>query len=92
MTQSRGTHAPEEVESGATLGQQIRLGASIAAIAALVLFFLQNLQEVEMHFLWFDWDTRLIFALVASSGLGALAAWLTSAIRRRGRRAQRVRE
>ena len=88
MTQSRGTPIPEAADGGASLGHRIRMGAGVVAIAALLLFFLQNLQEVRMHFLWFDWDTRLIFALFVSSAVGGVAAWLVGALRRRGQRAR----
>ena len=85
MTQSRGAQIPEPVDDRPSLGHQLRMGAGVVAIAALLLFFLQNLQEVRMHFLWFDWDTRLIFALLASAIVGGVAAWLIGALRRRGR-------
>ena len=88
MTESRGTQIPEATERGATLGHQLRMGAGGVATAALLLFFLQNLQEVRMHFLWFDWETRLIFALLVSSVVGGVAAWLIGALRRRGQRAR----
>jgi uncharacterized integral membrane protein len=86
MTQSSGAQIPEAVDSGATLGQQVRMGAGVVAIGALLLFFLQNLQEVRMHFLWFDWDTRLIFALLVSAVVGGVGAWLVGTLRRRGQR------
>lgn len=88
MTEERGgARVPQPKEGGTSLGHQIRLGAGVVAIAALLLFFLQNLQEVRMHFLWFDWDTRLIFALLVSSVVGGVAAWLVGALRRREQRA-----
>ena len=87
MTQSKSTEAIEAPEP-ASLGRQIRMGAGVVATAALLLFFLQNLQEVRMHFLWFDWHTRLIFALLVSSVVGGVTAWLAGALRRRGQRAR----
>ena len=86
MTQShpnQPTPAPDEAMS---LGARIRLGAGVLAIVALLLFFLQNLQQVQLHFLWFDWHTRLIFALFASAAMGGVATWLISALRRRASR------
>ncbi len=55
------------------------LGALVLGL--LVLFLLQNLQKTEIHFLWFDWKTRIVFALLASSVFGALATWLFSTFR-----------
>jgi uncharacterized integral membrane protein len=86
MTQSRGTQITEAPEERASLGHQLRIGAGVVAILGLLLFFLQNLQEVRMHFLWFDWDTRLIFALLVSAVVGGVAAWLIGALRHRGQR------
>ncbi len=86
MTQGRdGAPTPQPVEDEASLGDRVRMGVGVIAIAALLLFFLQNLQEVQMHFLWFDWDTRLIFALLVSSIVGGVAAWLVGVLRRRQR-------
>lgn len=50
-------------------------------VGALVLFLLQNLQRTEIHFLWFDWKTRMVFALLASAVIGSLATWLFGAFR-----------
>ena len=64
----------------------IRLAIGVAAGVLLVVFFLQNLQEVEVHFLWFDWNTGLIWALAASAVIGALGAAAFSTLRARARR------
>ena len=88
MTRSRDGGQTSEVPvpvEGVGLGARLRTGAAFVAIAALGLFFFQNLQEVRMHFLWFDWDTRLIFALFVSAAAGGVAAWLIGALRRRAR-------
>jgi uncharacterized integral membrane protein len=90
MAQKRdGATTPQPVEPGPGLAHQIRVGTGIVAIAALLLFFAQNLQEVQMHFLWFDWSTRLIFALFVSAAVGGVASWLVGALRRRGQRTKR---
>ena len=87
MTRSRDGGEMSEVPGDAVgIGARIRMGAGAIAIAALLLFFLQNLQEVRMHFLWFDWHTRLIFALFVSAAAGGVAAWLIGALRRRANR------
>lgn len=91
MTRGRdGSQLPAEVDDEAGLGDQIRMVVGVVALAALLLFFVQNLQEVQMHFLWFDWNTRLLFALFASAAVGGVATWLFSALRRRAQRAKRA--
>jgi uncharacterized integral membrane protein len=67
---------------------RLRMGAGVVAVAALALFFLQNLQEVDIHFLWFDWTTRMLWALLVSAAVGALAA-LAFGMRRPREREQR---
>lgn len=61
--------------------RQWRLWLSAAAFAALVLFLLQNLQHVPIHFLGFDWHPRLIWALLASVLVGGLAVFLAMTVR-----------
>jgi uncharacterized integral membrane protein len=80
-------HLPP-VEERTLLGQ-IRLWGGIAGAGLLVLFLLQNLQEVEINFLWFEWNIRLIFGLVVSAVLGALASMLFGFFRRRAQAAER---
>jgi uncharacterized integral membrane protein len=71
-----------------TLGDQLRFGGIVVAAVALLLFFFQNLQEVEINFLWFDWNTQMVWALLVSAVVGALAVWLGMQIlARRQRRA-----
>jgi uncharacterized integral membrane protein len=53
---------------------RVKLGLGALAVTLLVVFFLQNLQEVDIHFLWFDWTTRMLYALVIAAIVGALAA------------------
>jgi uncharacterized integral membrane protein len=62
---------------------RIKLAVGIVALAALALFLLQNLQEVEVHFLWFDWSTRMLWALLASAAFGGIATFLIGTLRRR---------
>lgn len=57
------------------------LGA--VALGALLLFLLQNLQEADVHFFWFDWSTRMVWALLVSAIAGALAAILIGTLSRR---------
>jgi len=46
------------------------IGAAVAGFLLLV-FFLQNMQEVSIHFLWIDKRIDMIWALVLSAILGA---------------------
>ncbi len=77
--------AQEFIEQ-ASLWDRIKLGAGLTALGLLALFLLQNLQEVEVHFLWFDWSIRLLFALMLSAAFGGLGAVLIGTLSRRRER------
>jgi uncharacterized integral membrane protein len=62
---------------------RMKVIVGLVSLGILILFLLQNLQEVDIHFLWFDWSTRMVWALLASSVVGALATVAFSTIRRR---------
>jgi uncharacterized integral membrane protein len=68
---------------------RIRLGAGIGGLGLLIIFLLQNLQTSTVHFLWFDWEVRTVFALLAAAICGALASMLFGFFRRRARRSER---
>lgn len=59
---------------------RIKQAAGLLALAALALFLLQNFQRVEVHFLWFDWHTRMLWALSASAAFGAIGTFLAGAL------------
>ena len=88
MSDNRPAPTPQPDEM--SFSEKARLYGSIAIVAVLVLFFLQNLQEAEVRFLWFEWETRVIWALVVSAIFGALATLSVVTIRSRAarRRAQ----
>ncbi len=67
-----------------SLWSQIKLGIGIVAALLLLLFMVQNLQRVEIHFLWFDWNTRLLFALVIAAAFGGISAVVAGTLIRRG--------
>ncbi len=69
-----------------SLTEKARFYGGIAVVAILVVFFLQNLQEAEVRFLWFEWETRVIWALVVSAVFGALATFSVLTIRSRAAR------
>jgi uncharacterized integral membrane protein len=70
-------------DNGATLLAKIKTGAGAVALGALALFLFQNLQEVDVHFLWFDWSTRMTWALLASAAFGGIGAVLIGTLARR---------
>ncbi len=58
--------------------------ALLAALVLLLIFIIQNSQDVKIKFLFFgSVNTALIWALVISALLGALIGWLAPRVRRR---------
>lgn len=57
------------------------LGAAGIVMGILIL---QNLQEVEVRFLFIDTRIPLIFALLIVGALGALVGWAAPRVRRGG--------
>jgi len=80
------TTPPEEPRD---VTDQLRLWGTVAAGVALILFFFQNLEEVEINFLWFAWTTDMIWALITSALLGAVGMFLGQTFWNRRRRKQR---
>jgi uncharacterized integral membrane protein len=74
------------VEEPRSIADWVKLGIGVVGGIALIVFFLQNRQEVNVNFLWLEWNTGLIWALLASAIIGALSAVAFSTIRARGRR------
>ena len=50
----------------------------------LAILILQNLQEVEVRFLFINTTIPLIFALLLAGALGALIGWAAPRVRRGG--------
>ncbi len=88
MSQDRPTVPANAGEMSLT--ERLRLYGGIAMIVVLITFFLQNLHEAELRFLWFEWETRVIWALLLSAILGAISTLSVMTIRGRAarRRAQ----
>jgi uncharacterized integral membrane protein len=76
-------------EPGRGLFGNIRFWGGIGAGALLVIFLLQNLQTVEVNFLWLSYDIRMVYALLISAVLGALTFFFLGVLRRRARRKER---
>ena len=58
--------------------------ALAAAAVLLAILILQNLQEVEVRFLFINTTIPLIFALLLAGALGALIGWAAPRVRRGG--------
>ena len=58
--------------------------ALVAAAVLLAILILQNLQEVEVRFLFVNTTIPLIFALLIVGALGALIGWAAPRVRRGG--------
>jgi uncharacterized integral membrane protein len=67
-------------------GTNWKLWAGVVALIILVVFVVQNSQEVTVDFLFTTTTTPLIFALLFAGVLGALVGWLLPRVRRGGRR------
>lgn len=81
---------PHDEPAGSSFMARLTLVLGLVGAGALVLFLLQNLQHTEIHFLWFDWTTRMLWALLASALIGAASALLAAfVLARRGRATSR---
>lgn len=90
MTQERREPAPAEpLAPEMSLFARIKAGAGVITVALVLLFMAQNLQSVQMHFLWFGWRTRLLWALLVAAAFGALITIVTGALVRRRERPAR---
>jgi uncharacterized integral membrane protein len=71
--------------------RQTRLIVAGVITLLVLVFAVQNTNGVRVSFLFFHWDARVIYLIIVSAALGALAAWLFQRRRRerRDRRAQR---
>lgn len=78
MVDERDSIAPRREGRGA------KFYALIAAAILLAILIMQNLQEVEVTFLFINTTTPLIFALLIAGLLGAVIGWATPRVRRGG--------
>jgi uncharacterized integral membrane protein len=78
----------EATEESRSLFGQIRLWLGLIGAGLPVLFLVQNLDEVDVDFLWFEWQVPMIAALIAAAVLGALTSMLLGFFRRRGQEAR----
>ena len=67
-------------------------GKAIAFIAAgvlLVVFVLQNLDDADVNFLFWDWDIAIGGVILVAAALGFVLGWGFAWMRRRARRERR---
>ena len=68
---------------------QMRLIGALVVAAVLIIFAVQNRNDVRVSFLFFHWDARVIYLIIVSALLGMLLAYLLGRRRRRVRRDER---
>jgi uncharacterized integral membrane protein len=68
---------------------QARLIGALVIAAVLIIFAVQNRNDVRVSFLFFHWDARVIYLIIVSALLGMLLAYLLGRRRRRTRRDER---
>jgi uncharacterized integral membrane protein len=80
-------------ENGDSRGNRSRLGggaiASISGVAILLIFIVQNTDEVKLDFLFWDFDWPLWLLTIVSALLGALVLFGIGVMRRHRRRKER---
>jgi len=85
----------QESPSGGTTTQGRRLGggaiATLTGLALLLIFVVQNTQEVRLHFLFWSFTWPLWLLTIVSALLGALV-WFGLGVMRRHRRRKERRE
>lgn len=70
-------------EGDTNTAARVRMIVGVVVLGLLILFLLQNLQSTEIHFLWFSWSMRVIWALLGAAVGGALVTLVASTMRRR---------
>ncbi|MGH2680100.1 MAG: lipopolysaccharide assembly protein LapA domain-containing protein [Actinomycetota bacterium] len=56
------------------------------AAVLLVIFILQNLEDENIDFLFWDWDVAIALAIGVAAVLGFIIGWSLSWVRRRARK------
>ena len=60
------------------------------AALLLVIFVLQNLDDANIDFLFWDWNVAIALAIGIAAALGFVIGWTVNHARRRARRARRA--
>jgi uncharacterized integral membrane protein len=64
---------------------QGRLIGALILVVLLLVFAIQNTRRVQVDFLFFERESRVIYVIIVSALAGALVGWLVRRARRRGR-------
>lgn len=88
MAQQQNPPQPPTPVPAAPPKRRRNVGSVLGAIATavLALFLLQNLQDVQFHFLWLTFSTRLTWALLAAAAFGIVATAAFALLRRQPKR------
>jgi uncharacterized integral membrane protein len=84
--EARQAHLSEQVET--STWAKIKLVVGLVALAALILFLVQNFQDAKVNFLWFTWHTQVIWALLAAAIAGAIATIVFGTLQARNARSR----
>jgi uncharacterized integral membrane protein len=60
------------------------------AALLLVIFILQNLDDANIDFLFWDWNVAIALAIGIAAALGFVIGWSVNRVRRRARRGRRA--
>ena len=60
------------------------------AALLLVIFVLQNLDDANIDFLFWDWNVAIALAIGVAAALGFVIGWSVNHVRRRAKRARRA--
>ena len=88
MVQNAGP-TPADAKQGFRLGGGAI--ASLVGLAALVIFMIQNTEDVRVKFLWINFTTKVWLLVLVSALVGALV-WFGLGVLRRHRRRQARRD
>ena len=72
-------------EGETSTSARVKMIAGFVVLGLLILFLLPHLQSTDIHFLWFTWSMRVIWALLGAAVGGALVMMVASTVRRRRR-------
>jgi uncharacterized integral membrane protein len=64
----------------------LKIGIGLVLVIIFVLFIIQNSKDVEVNFVFFRRDIRLIWVFLACALIGSLVTWLVGRPRRRAMR------
>ena len=77
------TAAPVERPWRVDTGTAIKVGTGLLLLVIFILFIIQNSRPVEVNFVFFRADIRLIWVFLGCAVIGGIIAWLVGRPRRR---------